>query len=66
MSELKVMWKYGMENKDIKWNKYKFIYNSYDNNIIQTITNNISIRQYQRKNYNKIIRIILRINMHGC
>ena len=49
----------------IKSNKYRFIYDSYDDNIKHTTTNNINIKQYERKNY-KIVRIILKINMDNC
>ena len=37
----------------IKSNKYKFIYDNYDNNIKNTTTNNLEIRQYERNNCNK-------------
>ena len=46
---------------EIKSNKYRFIDNSYGNNIKYTTTNDIKIRQYKRKSYNKIAGIILRI-----
>ena len=43
----------------IKSNRYRFIYDSYDDNIKHAVTNNIEIKQYERKNCNKIVKIIL-------
>ena len=47
----------------IKSNKYRLVNNSYADNIRHTITNNIKVRQKVRKDYDKINKIILRINM---
>ena len=49
----------------IKSDKYRFM-TSYDNIIKQAITNNINIKYYKRKNYDKINKIILRININRC
>ena len=51
----------------IKSNKYRSIYDSYDNSIIYTTTNNIKIKYYKKKRKcNKLDEIILRINMNSC
>ena len=63
-----------MENNDIEWkviqrlnqNKYKLIYNSYDDNIKYVTINNIEIKYYRRKNCNKRDKIILRIIINSC
>ena len=41
-------------------------YDSYDNNNIYTTTNNIKIKYYERRECDKINKIILRINMNSC
>ena len=54
------------DNTTIKSNRYRFIYDSYDDNIIYTTTNNIVIRYYERKNRNRTDKIILEININSC
>ena len=49
------------DNTKIKSNKYRIIYNSYGNDIIYVITSNIKIKYYERKAYNKIDKMILKI-----
>ena len=44
-----------------KSNRYRIIYNSYGNDIIYVTTSNIKIKYYERKTYNKIDKIILKI-----
>ena len=51
-------WHWMKDNATIKSNKYRFIYDSYDNNIIYTTTNNIVIKYYERKKRNRIDKVI--------